>query len=398
MIFGTPLQPSTKKMLLLGSGELGREVTLEAMRLGIEVIACDRYAHAPAMQFAHRSHVFDMLDPAEVRRVVELEKPDWIVPEIEAIATTELLALEKEGYHVVPSARAANLTMDREGIRLLADKELGLRTGAYRFANSLKEVQDAVQEVGLPCVLKPLMSSSGIGQSVIRTQEDIEKAWNIALRDSRGKSSRVIVEAFIDFDTEITLLTVQTRQGTIFCPPIAHRQDDGDYVESWQPEQLNEDVLKKAQEMADKVTRSVGGYGVFGVEMFIAKDVVYFSEVSPRPHDTGMVTIGSQELSEFELHVRAILGLPILDVGQKGPSASAVIRATQCGTNPRYEGVEDALATDPTVRVRLFGKPNTRPGRRMGVVTARAETTDQAREIAQRAAAKVRVIVDEETS
>lgn len=394
MIFGTPLQSSTKKMLLLGSGELGREVTLEAMRLGIEVIACDRYPNAPAMQFAHRSHVFDMLDGAEIRRVVELERPDWIVPEIEAIATTELLALEKEGYHVVPSARAANLTMDREGIRRLAREELNLLTGEYRFANTLEEVQDAVREVGLPCVLKPLMSSSGIGQSVIHTEQDIQKAWDVALRDSRGKSSRVIVEAFIDFDTEITLLTVQTRQGTIFCSPIAHRQDDGDYVESWQPEQLSDTVLKKAQDMADRVTRAVGGYGVFGVELFVANDVVYFSEVSPRPHDTGMVTIGSQELSEFELHVRAILGLPILDVGQKGPSASAVIRATETGTNPRYEGVEDALNTDATVRVRLFGKPNTRPGRRMGVVTARAETTDKAREIAQRAAAKVRVLVD----
>lgn len=394
MIFGTPLQSSTKKMLLLGSGELGREVTLEAMRLGIEVIACDRYPNAPAMQFAHRSHVFDMLDGEEIRRVVELEQPDWIVPEIEAIATTELLALENEGYHVVPSARAAHLTMDREGIRLLAREELDLLTGEYRFANTLKEVQDAVREVGLPCVLKPLMSSSGIGQSVIHTEQDIQKAWDVALRDSRGKSSRVIVEAFIDFDTEITLLTVQTRQGTIFCPPIAHRQDDGDYVESWQPEQLSNSVLKKAQDMADRVTRAVGGYGVFGVELFVANDVVYFSEVSPRPHDTGMVTIGSQELSEFELHVRAILGLPILDVGQKGPSASAVIRATETGTNPRYEGVEDALNTDATVRVRLFGKPNTRPGRRMGVVTARAETTDKAREIAQRAAAKIRVSVD----
>lgn len=394
MIFGTPLQSSSKKMLLLGAGELGREVALEAMRLGIEVIACDRYKNAPAMQFAHRSHVFDMLDAAAVRRVIEAEKPDWIVPEIEAIATTELLALEKEGYHVVPSARAANLTMDREGIRLLADEELGLRTGEYRFANTLEEVKDAVEAVGLPCVLKPLMSSSGIGQSVIKSAEDIETAWDVARRDSRGKSDRVIVESFIDFDTEITLLTVQTRQGTIFCPPIAHRQDDGDYVESWQPEHLSESVLKQAQNMADRVTRAVGGYGVFGVEFFVANDTVYFSEVSPRPHDTGMVTIGSQELSEFELHVRAILGLPILDVGHKGPSASAVIRATESGTNPRYHGVTEAMSVDSTVRVRLFGKPDTRPGRRMGVVTARAATTDEARDIAQRAAAKVRVEVD----
>lgn len=394
MIFGTPLQSSTKKMLLLGAGELGREVTLEAMRLGVEVIACDRYENAPAMQFAHRSHVFDMLDGAEIRRVVELEQPDWIVPEIEAIATSELLALEKEGYHVVPSARAANLTMDREGIRRLAREELDVLTGEYRFANTFEEVQQAVEAVGLPCVLKPLMSSSGIGQSVIHTADDVQNAWDVARRDARGKSTRVIVEAFIDFDTELTLLTVQTRQGTIFCPPIAHRQDDGDYVESWQPEPLSESVLKQAQEMADRVTRAVGGYGVFGVELFVENDTVYFSEVSPRPHDTGMVTIGSQELSEFELHVRAILGLPILDVGQKGPSASAVIRATERGTNPRYEGVEKAMATDSTVRVRLFGKPDTRPGRRMGVVTARAATTDEARDIAQRAAAMVRVYVD----
>lgn len=394
MIFGTPLQSSTKKMLLLGSGELGREVALEAMRLGIEVIACDRYENAPAMQFAHRSHVFDMLDGAEIRRVVERERPDWIVPEIEAIATSELLALEEEGYHVVPSARAAHLTMDREGIRRLAHEELGVLTGEYRFANTLEEVQEAVKTVGLPCVLKPLMSSSGIGQSVIKTEDDIEKAWDVALRDARGKSHRVIVESFIDFDTELTLLTVQTRQGTIFCPPIAHRQDDGDYVESWQPEALSASVLKQAQEMADRVTRAVGGYGVFGVELFVKNDTVYFSEVSPRPHDTGMVTIGSQELSEFELHVRAILGLPILDVGQKGPSASAVIRATESGVNPRYHGVQEAMAIDPTVRVRLFGKPDTRPGRRMGVVTARAATTDEARDIAQRAAAMVRVDVD----
>lgn len=394
MIFGTPLQSSTKKMLLLGSGELGREVVLEAMRLGIEVIACDRYPNAPAMQFAHRSHVIDMLNPNELRRVIEDEKPDWIVPEIEAIATTELLALEKEGYHVVPSARAANLTMDREGIRRLAAEELGVLTGAYRFADTLEEVQAAVEAVGLPCVLKPLMSSSGKGQSVIRTPEDVQNAWDIALRDSRGKSTRVIVEAFIHFDTEITMLTVQTRQGTIFCPAIGHRQEAGDYVESWQPEQLSDTVVRKAQEISDRVTKAVGGYGVFGVELFIDGETVYFSEVSPRPHDTGMVTIGSQELSEFELHVRAIVGLPILDVGQKGPSASAVIRATSAGVNPRYEGVVEAMSSDPTVRVRLFGKPDARPGRRMGVVTARAASTDEARAIAERAASMVRVVVD----
>lgn len=381
-------------MLLLGSGELGREVVIEAMRLGVEVIACDRYTNAPAMQFAHRSHVLNMQDPAELRRVIELERPDWIVPEIEAIATSELVALEKEGHHVVPSARAAHLTMDREGIRRLASEELGILTSPYRFADTLEEVREAVQHVGLPCVLKPLMSSSGKGQSVLRTEADIEKSWEIALRDSRGKSSRVIVEGFVNFTTEITLLTVQTRQGTIFCPAIGHRQEAGDYVESWQPEALSETVIRKSEEIADQITKAVGGYGVFGVELFIEGETVYFSEVSPRPHDTGMVTIGSQELTEFELHVRAILGLPILDVGQRGPSASAVIRATEDGTNPRYEGVEDALQVDSTVRVRLFGKPDARPGRRMGVVTARAASTDEARALAARAASMVRVVVD----
>lgn len=381
-------------MLLLGSGELGREVVIEAMRLGIEVIACDRYPNAPAMQFAHRSHVLNMQDPAELRRVIELEKPDWIVPEIEAIATTELIELEKEGYHVVPSARAANLTMDREGIRRLAAEELGLLTSPYKFADTLDEVREAVKFTGLPCVLKPLMSSSGKGQSVIRTEEDIEPSWEKALRDSRGKSSRVIVEGFVNFTTEITLLTVQTRQGTIFCPSIGHRQESGDYVESWQPEQLSESVIKKSEEIADRITKAVGGYGLFGVELFIEGETVYFSEVSPRPHDTGMVTIGSQELTEFELHVRAIVGLPIVDVGLKGPSASSVIRATEDGVNPRYEGVEEAMNVDPSVRVRLFGKPDARPGRRMGVVTARAASTDDARAIANKAASMVRVIVD----
>lgn len=394
MLFGTPHESSTKKMLLLGSGELGREVVIEAMRLGIEVIACDRYPNAPAMQFAHRSHVLNMQDPAELRRVIELEKPDWIVPEIEAIATTELIELEKEGYHVVPSARAANLTMDREGIRRLAAEELGLLTSPYKFADTLEEVREAVKFTGLPCVLKPLMSSSGKGQSVIRTEEDIEPSWEKALRDSRGKSSRVIVEGFVNFTTEITLLTVQTRQGTIFCPSIGHRQESGDYVESWQPEQLSETVIKKSEEIADRITKAVGGYGLFGVELFIEGETVYFSEVSPRPHDTGMVTIGSQELTEFELHVRAIVGLPISDVGLKGPAASSVIRATKDGVNPRFEGVEEAMAVDPSVRVRLFGKPDARPGRRMGVVTARAASTDEARAIANKAASLVRVIVD----
>lgn len=394
MTLGTPHQPSSVRMLLLGSGELGREVVIEAMRLGVEVIACDRYPNAPAMQFAHRSHVFDMQDADALRRVIELERPDYIVPEIEAIGTSTLLALESEGHHVVPSARAAHLTMDREGIRRLAAEDLGLRTSPYRFADTLEEVQAAVAAVGMPCVLKPLMSSSGKGQSVIRTDADIQTAWDIALRDSRGKSSRVIVEGFIHFQTEITMLTVQTRQGTVFCPAVGHRQEAGDYVESWQPEQLSPTVLAESQRIADTITKAVGGYGIFGVELFIDGETVYFSEVSPRPHDTGMVTIGTQDLTQFELHVRAILGLPILDVGARGAGASAVIRSSQTGSNPRFEGVADALASDPTVRVRLFGKPDARPGRRMGVVTARAATTDEARAIAARAAAMVRVVLD----
>lgn len=394
MEFGTPFQPSSLRLLLLGSGELGREVALEAMRLGVEVIACDSYENAPAMQFAHRSHVLNMQDAEALRRVIEEERPHFVVPEIEAIATHELLQLEKEGVHIVPSARAAHLTMDREGIRRLAAEELGLKTSPYRFADSLKEVQDAVEAIGMPCVLKPLMSSSGKGQSVIRSAEDVQTAWDVALRDSRGKSSRVIVEGFVHFDTEITLLTVQHRDGVTFCEPIGHRQDGGDYVESWQPQPLSSAVLAEAQRMADTVTKAVGGHGIFGVELFIDKDHVYFSEVSPRPHDTGMVTISSQDLTQFELHVRAILGLPIEDVFQRGPSASAVIRVNDSGNNPRYHGVREAMAVDPTVRVRLFGKPHGRPNRRMGVVTARAATTDKARRIAEKAAALVRVHFD----
>lgn len=394
MDFGTPFQPSSLRLLLLGSGELGREVVIEAMRLGVEVIACDSYENAPAMQFAHRSHVFNMQDADALRRVVELEKPHLIVPEIEAIATAELLRLEADGHRVIPSARAAHLTMDREGIRRLAAEELQLATSPFRFADNLEEVTAAVKAVGLPCVLKPLMSSSGKGQSVIRTDEDIQKAWDIALRDSRGKSSRVIVEGFIHFDTEITLLTVQHKDGVYFCDPIGHRQDAGDYVESWQPQALSPSVLKEAQRMADAVTKAVGGYGIFGVELFIEGENVYFSEVSPRPHDTGMVTISSQDLTQFELHVRAILGLPIEDAFQRGPSASAVIRVNEAGTNPRYEGVEAAMASHPTVRVRLFGKPTGRPYRRMGVVTARGATTDEARRIAEHAASLIRVHFD----
>lgn len=394
MVFGTPYQPSALRLLLLGSGELGREVALEAMRLGVEVIACDSYANAPAMQFAHRSHVLNMQDPEALRRVVEAEKPHFVVPEIEAIATHELLRLEAEGYHVVPSARAAHLTMDREGIRRLAAEELNVPTSPYRFASSLEEVREAVASVGLPCVLKPLMSSSGKGQSTIHSDDEVEEAWNVAQRDARGVTPRVIVEGFVHFDREITLLTVQHAGGVTFCPPVGHRQERGDYVESWQPELLSESTLREAQQIADKVTRAVGGHGVFGVEFFIEGEKVIFSEVSPRPHDTGMVTISGQDLTQFELHVRAILGLAIEDVFQRGPSASAVVRATRTGTNPRFEGVREAMAMDPTVRVRLFGKPTGHPGRRMAVVTARGTTTDEARSIAMRAAQTIRVVFD----
>ncbi len=395
MQLGTALTPSATRILLLGSGELGREVTLEAMRLGVEVVACDRYDNAPAMQFAHRKHVFDMQDAGRVRAVIEAERPHLIVPEIEAIATATLVELEAEGWHVVPTARATLLTMDREGIRRLAAEELGLPTSPYRFADTAQTFRAAVSEIGLPAVVKPVMSSSGKGQSTVRTADDIDRAWAYAIEGSRGRSTRVIVEGFVPFDTEITLLTVRTKaEGTLFCPPIGHRQESGDYVESWQPEHLQPVVLKRAQEIAEQVTSALGGQGLFGVELFIAGEEVLFSEVSPRPHDTGMVTMATQDMSEFELHVRAILGLPIGQIGQRAAGASAVIRATQAGTNPRFEGVEQALASDPRVHVRLFGKPDTRVGRRMGVAVCHAEDPKQARALAATAAEHVRVIVD----
>lgn len=394
MALGTALTPSATRLLMLGSGELGREVVIEAMRLGVEVIACDRYENAPGMQLAHRSHVLDMQDPAAIRRVIEAERPHFIVPEIEAIATQTLVELEAEGWTVIPTARAAQLTMDREGIRRLAAEELGLPTSPYRFADTLDELRAGVEAVGIPCVVKPVMSSSGKGQSTVRTAADIETAWRYALQGSRGRSARVIVEGFVRFDTEITLLTVRTsKEGTLFCPPIGHRQERGDYMESWQPEELSAAVLARSQDIAAKVTDALGGRGIFGVELFISGDDVLFSEVSPRPHDTGMVTMASQHMSEFELHVRAILGLPIGRVDLASPGASSVILATEAGVNPRFEGVEDALA-DPRATVRLFSKPDTRRYRRMGVVVARAETVDDARRLANEAAGRVRVVVD----
>jgi phosphoribosylglycinamide formyltransferase 2 len=390
MGWGTPLSSSTQKLLLLGSGELGKEVVIEAQRLGIEVVAVDRYANAPAMQVAHRSHVVDMTDPKALRAVIEKEDPDWVVPEIEAIATPELERLEKEGFTVIPTARAARLTMDREGIRRLAAEELKLPTSRYRFASSLQEMQAAVEAIGLPCVIKPTMSSSGKGQSVLRDAKDAAKVWDYAMK-GRVKTGRVIVESFIDFEYEITMLTVRHAGGTTFCPPIGHVQVDGDYRESWQPMRMSPKALATSQEYAKKVTDALGGRGIFGVELFVKGDQVWFSEVSPRPHDTGLVTLGSQQLSEFALHVRAIAGLPIPDVGAHGPTASAVILAQGESSPPRYEGVEEALR-EPGALLRIFGKPTAHKNRRMGVVVVGGKTTDEAREKAKRLAAKVRVV------
>jgi phosphoribosylglycinamide formyltransferase 2 len=394
LTLGTPLSPSSTRLLLLGAGELGREVAIEAMRLGVEVIACDRYANAPAMQVAHRSHVFDMQDRDAVRAVVAREQPHYIVPEIEAIATEALVELESEGWTVIPTARAARLTMDREGIRRLAAEQLGLPTSPYAFADTLEEATAAVRQVGLPCVLKPVMSSSGKGQSTIRSLDELPAAWEYALGGARGRSARVIVEGFVRFDYEITLLTIRTRhEGTLFCPPIGHRQERGDYQESWQPHAMSPVALARSQEIAKKVTDALGGAGIFGVELFIVGDDVIFSEVSPRPHDTGMVTMITQDMSQFELHVRAILGLPIGEVIVRAPGASSVILADRPGTNPRFVGVTKALS-DPRTKVRLFSKPDTRKYRRMGVVLTYGASVDEARERANAAAASVRVLVD----
>ncbi len=391
---GTPLTPSATRILLLGSGELGREVAIEAMRLGIEVIACDRYRDAPAMQVAHRSHVFDMQDRDAVRAVVGREKPHYIVPEVEAIATDALVELEAEGWTVIPTARATRLTMDREGIRRLAAEQLGLPTSPYAFADSLAEVEAAVATIGLPCVIKPVRSSSGKGQSTVRELSELPTAWDYALAGARGKSARVIVEGFVRFDSEITLLTIRTRdEGTLYCPPIGHRQERGDYMESWQPHAMSATALERAQAVAERVTGALGGVGLFGVELFLVGDEVIFSEVSPRPHDTGMVTMATQDQSEFELLVRAILGLPIVKVIQRAPGASSVILAERAGHNPRFLGVGAALQ-DPRARVRLFAKPDTRRYRRMGVVLTYGETVEDARARANAAARQIEVVVD----
>jgi phosphoribosylglycinamide formyltransferase 2 len=375
---GTPLAPSANRVLLLGSGELGKEVVIELQRFGCEVIAVDRYPNAPAMHVAHRSHVINMLDGAALGAVIERERPHLIVPEIEAIATPTLLELESKGFTVIPTARAARLTMDREGIRRLAAETLGLKTSPYRFADSMAEYRDAIGELGMPCVVKPVMSSSGKGQSVVRTQADIEHAWNYAQQGGRAGKGRVIVEGFIKFDYEITLLTVRHGGRTTHCEPIGHLQIDGDYRESWQPQPMSSAGLAESQRIAHAITAELGGNGIFGVELFVAGDTIYFSEVSPRPHDTGLVTLISQDLSEFALHARAILGLPIPVIRQRGPSASCAILVDGNSNNVRFENVDRAL-TEPDTALRLFGKPEVRGHRRMGVSLALGSSIEEAR-------------------
>lgn len=381
-----------RKALLLGSGELGKEVAIELQRLGIEVVACDKYPNAPAMQIAHRSHVFNMLDGSKLREVIELEKPDHIIPEVEAIATPTLVELEKEGYHVTPTAQAALLTMNREGIRRLAAEELGIKTSEYLFASTKEEFDDAVAKIGMPCVVKPIMSSSGHGQSVIRESSDIDYSWKIAQEGGRAGAGRVIVEGFVDFDFEITLLTVRCVTGTIFCEPIGHIQINGDYRYSWQPQPMDFNALEKAKEIAKKVTDALGGYGIFGVELFVKRDEVIFSEVSPRPHDTGMVTMISQDMSEFALHVRALLGLPIPAIRFYGPSASRAMVVDGDTNRIEFDNLEEVLQ-EPGVQMRIFGKPEIREHRRMGVILATDNTFEEARAKAERAYNALRVNV-----
>ena len=374
---GTPLSPSATRVLFCGGGELGKEVVIELQRLGAEVIVVDRYTNAPAMQVAHRSHAINMLDGEALRAVIEAEKPDYIVPEIEAIATDTLVELESEGYTVIPTAQAARLTMNREGIRRLAAEELGLPTSPYRFATSREEFDAAIAEIGIPCVVKPIMSSSGKGQSTIRSAADIDHAWEYAREGGRAGAGKVIVEGFVDFDYEITQLTVRHVGGTHFCKPVGHVQIGGDYRQSWQPQPMSETALAKAREIAEKITGALGGRGIFGVELFIRGDEVIFSEVSPRPHDTGMVTMISQDLSQFALHARAILGLPIPNIHFHGPSASSVILVEGSSQQVTFGNLEAVLA-EPDTQLRLFGKPEVDGERRMGVVLARGETVDEA--------------------
>ncbi|MFA6810016.1 MAG: formate-dependent phosphoribosylglycinamide formyltransferase [Desulfoplanes sp.] len=387
---GTPLSPTAKKVLLLGSGELGKEVAIELQRLGVEVIAVDRYENAPAMQVAHRSYTLSMLDGQGLRAIVEQERPDYIVPEIEAIATDTLQDLENEGFTVIPTARATRLTMNREGIRRLAAEELGISTSPYRFAGTREEYLLAAQEIGIPFVVKPIMSSSGHGQSVVKEAGQLEAAWELSQSEGRTGAGKVIVEGFVDFDYEITLLTVRHAGGTSFCMPIGHRQKNGDYQESWQPQPMTDAAFTEAKRIAGAVTDALGGYGIFGVELFIKGDNVYFSEVSPRPHDTGMVTMISQDLSEFALHARAILGLPVPNITMHGPSASSVILAEGNSAQVAFGNLEKALQ-EPDTQIRLFGKPEVKGHRRMGVALARAGSIQEARDKAGRVSSAVTI-------
>ncbi|MBR2344290.1 MAG: formate-dependent phosphoribosylglycinamide formyltransferase [Lentisphaeria bacterium] len=389
-VLGTALTKSAKKVLLCGSGELGKEVTIALQRLGVEVVAIDRYDNAPAMQVAHRSYTVNMLDGQALRAVIEKEKPDFIVPEVEAIATTELMALEKEGYNVIPTARATWLTMNREGIRRLAAEELGLPTSPYRFASTREEFDAAIKEIGLPCVVKPVMSSSGHGQSTIKTADQIDAAWEESQKGGRAGAGKVIVEGFVKFDFEITLLTVRHANGTSFLEPVGHHQVDGDYQESWQPQKMSDIAIAKAQDIAGKVTAALGGRGIFGVELFICGDEVIFSEVSPRPHDTGMVTMISQDLSEFDLHARAILGLPIPNIRFLGPSASKAIKVAGNSDAVSFGNLEEVLA-EPDTSMRIFGKAELRGHRRLGVLLARADSVEEALAKVERMAKALKV-------
>lgn len=389
---GNPFTKHGKKVVLCGSGELGKEVAIELQRYGVEVVACDRYANAPAMQIAQSCHVFPMLDAEKLGSVIEEENPDLVIPEVEAIATPKLIELEKKGYHIIPTAKATFLTMNREGIRRLAAEELGLPTSRYEFAETEEEFKAAIGRIGIPCVVKPVMSSSGHGQSMVKKESDIDTAWKISQEGGRAGGGKVIVEGFVDFDYEITLLTVRHIGGTTFLRPIGHHQVDGDYRESWQPQAMSAETEKKAQEIAGKITAALGGFGIFGVELFIKGEDVIFSEVSPRPHDTGMVTMISQDMSEFALHARAVLGLPIPEIKLYGPSASKAIVVEGNTTEYEFLDVEKVLE-EPGVQIRFFGKPEIKGHRRVGVILATDETVEKAKEKAERAYAKLKVKV-----
>ena len=390
MNIGTPLTNNSTKVLLCGSGELGKEVAIELQRYGCEVIAIDRYDNAPAMQVAHRSYSIDMLDEKALRSIIEKEKPNLIVPEVEAIATNVLVDLENEGFNIIPTARATSLTMNREGIRKLAAEELGLQTSPYRFASNKSEFDQAIQEVGIPCVVKPIMSSSGKGQSTITAEDQIEDSWQYAQEGGRAGAGKVIIEGFVEFDYEITLLTVRHKNGTSFCEPIGHVQSDGDYRQSWQPQPMTDDALSSAQKVAESITSALGGYGIFGVELFIKGDEVIFSEVSPRPHDTGLVTLISQDISQFALHARAILGLPIPNIMQHGPCASSVILGEGHSEEILFNGVDKALS-EPDTQIRLFGKPSISGRRRLGVTVARGNSIEEAKHKAIRASEAINI-------